>query len=291
MDTLLNGIIYGITTGAVYAVIALGLAIIYNVSGILNFAHGHLVVLAMYFGVIVEELWGIDPYLASIIVVPLMAMIGVILYLFVFRKLIGVHVLMSVQATLGIMFLLQGILLITQGGQYKRVHSPIEDNIVHIGATTLSASTLVALIVGLIASVVLFWVLGRTRYGRNVRAVLQNPRGAELVGVNIVRVRVITFALSLAFAAIAGILLLPGQAVHPSLGLEYTVVAVLAFFIGGPKNLFGTFVGGLILGVADSLGAIYMPGHFGFIVPYVVVIIVILFRPQGLFTSTKTVKI
>lgn len=285
MNTLLDALSQGIAIGAVYAVIALGLAIIHAMSGVLNFAHGHLVVVAMYLALVVKDTWGLDPYAASIIVIPLMAVLGALLYLLIFRRLAGTHVLTAIQATLGIVFLVEGILLMTQGGQYKRTHTGIDGTSVALGPIDMDGREFVALVVALAASAILFWALGRTGYGRSVRAVVQNPRGAQLVGVHIHRIRIITFALGTALAGVAGILLVPGHAVHPGAGLAYTVTAILAFYLGGPGNLLGTFLGAILLGLAESIGAIYLPESSGFILPYLVVIFVILARPRGLFAK------
>lgn len=287
MDTFIDALTQGIAIGAVYAVITLGLTIIHSMSGVLNFAHGHLVVLAMYLAVIANG-WGLDPYVASVFVIPVMAVVGAALYLLVFRRLAGKHALTAIQATLGLVFLIEGVLLMTQGGQFKRIHTFIDGKTVSVGTVRFDGRDLVALVVALAVSAALFIVLDRTGYGRSVRAVVQNPRGAQLVGVNIHRIRVITFALGAALAGLAGVLLIPGHAVHPSIGLGYTVTAIMAFYLGGPGNLMGTFLGAILLGLAESIGTIYLPSSYGFILPYCLVAVVIVARPQGLFARAVT---
>lgn len=290
MDTLLDALTQGLVIGAVYALMTLGLAVVHSVSGVLNFAHGHLVVLAMYLAYIGKSVLGIDPYVSMFIVVPIMFGVGVLLYLFVFKRLAGTQVLTAIQATLGLVFLIEGLVLMTMGAQFKRVHTVIDGISWSLGPIHLLASDLLAFVVALVASAVLFYVLQKSSYGRNIRAVLQNDHGAQLVGVNINRVRILTFGLGVALAAVAGILLLPGTSIHPSQGLGFTVIAILAFFVGGPGNLLGAFAGALLLGLAESIGAIYLPGSFGFILPYAIVIVVILLKPQGLFAKKEAAR-
>lgn len=290
MSILIDAITQGLVIGAVYALMTLGLAVVHSVTGVLNFAHGHLVVLAMYFAFMAKEHFGIDPYVSAIVVVPLMFGVGVVLYLLIFRKLSGRPALTAIQATLGLVFLVEGLVLMTMGAQFHRAHTGIDGEAWSIGPVHLLASDGIAFIIALVASAALFVVLQRTAYGRSIRAVLQNDKGAQLVGVNIGRVRILTFGLGIALAAVAGILLIPGTAIHPSQGLTFTVVAVLAFFVGGPGNLLGAFAGALLLGLAESIGAIYLPGSYGFILPYLIVIVVILLRPQGLFAKKEAAR-
>lgn len=288
MNTLLDAITQGIAIGALYAVITLGLSIIHSMSGVLNFAHGHLVVVAMYLAFVAKQTWGVEPYVSAVIILPLMAALGALLYLGVFRRLASAPVLTAIQATLALVFLIEGILLMTEGGTFKHVHSAIDGKSVSLGPLRMDGSDVVALLVSLVASAALFWALERTGYGRSVRAVQQNPRGAQVVGIHIHRVRVITFALGTALAGLAGVLLVPGTALYPSAGLAYTVTAILAFYLGGPGNLLGGFVGAILIGVAQSVGAIYLPGSYGFILPYALVAVVIVTRPQGLFARAVT---
>lgn len=283
---LLTGIVHGILIGSVYALLTLGFAVIRSVSGILNFAHGQMVVLAMYGSVVVHRAWGLDPYVTALVVVPMMFLLGVVLYLLVFRRLVSSHVLVAVQATLGIAFVVEGLTLMTQGGQNKSVSSVVDGQSVQFLGVRVEVGDLIAFVLSTAATVALFVVLTRTQYGRDIRAVHQNPRGAVLVGVSVRRVQMLTFGLGLGLAGMAGVLMVPGASIHASHGIGFTVTAILAFFIGGQDNLLGVIGGGLVLGLAETLGTLYLPGSYGFVLPYVVVVFVLLVRPNGLFTRT-----
>lgn len=282
---LATGLLHGILIGSVYGLLTLGFAIVRSVSGILNFAHGHLVVLAMYVAIAIQSAWGLDPYVGVVVVVPVMFVLGVVLYAVVFRRLATSHILIAVQATLGLAFVIEGALTLTQGGQEKRAASVVDGRTVQLAGIRVEVSELIAFAVSAAAALVLFFMLSRTPYGRNIRAVHQNPHGAVLMGVNVPRVQMVTFGLGLALAGLAGVLLLPGASVHPSNGLLLTVTAILALFIGGQDNLLGALGGGLVLGLSESLGALYLPGAYGFILPYAAVVVILLLRPNGIFAK------
>jgi branched-chain amino acid transport system permease protein len=277
-----DAVVQGLVIGSLYAVITFGLAMVHSVSGVLNFAHGNFVVLAMYLCAALHATLGLDPYLAGLIVVPVMFGLGVLLYVVVFSRLTGASVITAIQATLGLVFVIQAGLLMVAGGQFQRVPSVLDDRTVGIAGVRIAGGETVAFVATVLLTAALFWVLDRSAFGRQVRAVQQNPRAARLVGVDVGRVRLMAFGIGIALAAVAGVLLTPGTSLHPSQGLTYTVVAVMAFFIGGMGNFLGTLLGALAIGLAESLGAVYLPGSVGFALPFVIVILVILLRPGGL---------
>lgn len=287
MQTFIDAVVQGLLIGAIYAVIAFGLTLIYSVSGVLNFAHGNFVILAMYLSLIAYQVFGLDPYVSSIIVIPIMFLVGVALYFTVFKRLAGAHILTVIQLTLGLLFIVQSGLLMTEGGQYQRVPSIADGKSLSLGAVHIQLSSAIAFVVSILLVIALFFALTRTSYGRSVRAVYQNPRGAQLVGIDIGRVRWMTFGSGFGLAALAAILLVPGYPLHPSEGLNFTVIAILAFFLGGMGNYLGIFVGSILIGLSQSFGTIYLPAAFGFSLPFVIVVLAIVFRPQGLLTRNS----
>lgn len=287
MSYFIEALSQGLVIGALYAVITFGIAMIHSVSGVLNFAHGNFVVLSMYLCLVLNKTLGLDPYFAALIVVPVMFVVGTALYKFVFSRLSDAPIMTIIQLTLGIVFIIQAGLLMTQGGQFKRVPSVVDGHQLRLGAVRLEWGDLVAFTGALLLTGALFWVLERSSSGRIVRGVQQNSRAAQLVGVDIERVRTVSFGIGIALAAVAGILLLPGTSIHPTQGLSFTVVAIMAFFIGGMGNYIGTLLGALTLGISESLGAVYLPGSIGFAVPFVIVVAAIALRPHGLFARSE----
>lgn len=181
------------------------------------------------------------------------------------------------------MFIIQNGLLMGYGGEYQRVPAFIEHGRLFLGSLLrLRLSLVIAFVVSLLLAGLFYWVLTRTDYGRTVRAIHQNPQAAALMGVDVERIRTITFAAGVAVLAVAAALLVPGQPIAPIQGLHFTVTTLIVFMLGGMGNFAGTFLGALVIGVAESFGNVYLSGTIGFIVPFVIFVIFLLYRPQGL---------
>lgn len=281
MSYFLEALLHGLVIGAIYAIVTFGLAVVHSVSGILNFAHGNFVILAAYLALWTNSVTGWDPYLTALVVIPVLYLVGVTLYRVIFRRLSGAPILSVVQLTLGIVFVVQSVLLIVAGGNFRSAPSITDGMQLTIAGARLQLHDVVSFLVSVVLAAVLFWSLDRTSAGRTVRAVYQNGRAAQLVGVDVEKVRLRIFGLGLALTGVAALLYLPGSAVHPSQGLNFTVIAITAFFIGGMGSIAGSFFGAIALGIAESLGSVYLPGSLGFTVPYLVVIGVILVRGRN----------
>jgi branched-chain amino acid transport system permease protein len=283
MDVVIQTVVQGILIGATYGIIALGMAVVYNISGIINFSHGDFVSLAMFLSLSLFAAWKLDPYVSVVITTPILFMLGALVYRFLIRPVADKHILMIVQLTLGLMFMAQNGLLMTYGGQYQRVPSVVEAGLVMpVDWLPIRLPLLIAFGVSGVMAGALYWMLMRTDFGRSIRSIHQNARAAALMGVDVERVRVITFAMGIALLAVAAALLIAGTPVHPSNGLRYTVTTLIVLVLGGMGNFAGVIIGGLIIGVAEALGAVYISGTLGFLVPYVIFVLILLFKPQGL---------
>ena len=282
-DLLLQAVIQGLLIGATYGFVALGMGIIYSVSGVVNFSHGDFVTLGMF---LCYSLWGalsLDPYVSVALTLPLFAAAGALIYRFLIRPIAGVHMLMIIQITLGLSFMVQNGLLMTFGGQPLRTPSMVEAKLVFIGDSVVVRLPLViAFVVSVLLAAVLYWVLRRTDLGRSIRAVHQNPRAAALMGINVAAVQAITFAAGFAILAIAAALLLPGTPAHPGMGLRYTVITLMVIILGGMTNFVGILLSGFVIGLAEAIGTVYVSGIAGMMMPYLIFVVALLFRPQGL---------
>lgn len=283
MDMFLQSLAQGLLIGSTYGLISLGMGLTYSVSGVINFSHGDLLSLGMFLALACYTAFGLDPYVSIAITFPVMVAFGAAMYRFLIRPLVGSHVLMVIQLTLGITFILQNGLLMTFGGMSHRVPSRIEADLILLGDSVVLRSALaVAFTVSVALAAVLYFVLTRTDTGRSIRAVHQNAKAAALMGVSVDRVRTLTFALGVGLLAIAAVLLVPGTPLHPSQGLRYTVIALMVMVLGGMTNFFGILLGGLLFGIAEAFGTVYVSGTSGMIVPYAMFILVLLLRPEGL---------
>lgn len=282
-DILVQALIQGLLIGATYGFIALGLGIIYSVSGVINFSHGDFVTLGMFLCYSLWSVLSLDPYVSIAITLPVFIVIGAVLYRYLIQPIVGVHMLMIIQLTLGVSFILQNGLLMIFGGQPLRTPSAFEAKLLFVTDSVILRRTLVvAFVVSLILACVLYWLLNRTDFGRSVRAIHQNPRAAALMGINVTAVRTITFAAGFGILAIAAGLLLPGTPAHPGMGLRYTVITLMVIILGGMTNFFGIVLGGFLIGVSEAIGTVYVSGIMGMMMPYAIFVLVLLFRPQGI---------
>jgi branched-chain amino acid transport system permease protein len=282
MDILLQAAAQGLLMGAAYGLTALGLGLIYSVSGVVNFAHGDFLSLAMYVSFSLFTLIGADPYMALFVTVPLLAAIGAALYFCIIRRLVDGHMLMVIQLTLGLGLMLQNGILMGYGGQQVRVPSVLDTQLLFVGDLVLRVPLIVAFAASLALSAGLAVMLQYSDFGRSIRAVHQNARAAALMGVRVVRVRMYVFALGLGVLAVAAALLLPGTPMEPTMGLRYTITTLLVLVLGGMSNFAGILVGGIVIGLSESIGTIYLSGTLGMMLPYLIFVLVLLFRPAGI---------
>ena len=282
-DLLLQAIIQGMLIGATYGLVALGMGIIYSVSGVINFSHGDFVTLGMFVCYSLSGAFALDPYASVAVTLPLFAGLGALLYRYFIRPIVGVHMLMIIQLTLGVSFIVQNGLLMVFGGQPLRTPSKFEAKLVFIGSSVVMRLPLVvAFAVSVVLAAGLYWVLHHTDLGRSIRAVHQNPRAAALMGINVPAVRTITFAVGVGMLAVVASLLLPGTPAHPGMGLRYTVITLMAVILGGMTNFVGILLSGFVIGLSEAIGTVYVSGIAGMMMPYAMFVLVLLFRPRGL---------
>jgi branched-chain amino acid transport system permease protein len=289
MDLLVQAMVQGLLIGATYGFVALGLGIIYSVSGVVNFSHGDFVTAGMFLCYSLWAAFALDPYVSVAITVPLFAVIGALLYRLLIRPIVGAHLLMIVQLTLGLSFIIQNGLLITFGGQPLRTPSAYEAKLIFVGdSLVMRFSLIVAFVVSVTFAGLLYWVLQSTDLGRSVRAVHQNAKAAALMGIDVTLIRTITFAAGFAMLAIAAALLLPGTPAYPGMGFRYTVITLMVIILGGMTNFMGILLSGFAIGISEAIGTVYVSGVVGMMLPYFIFIVVLLFRPQGLLGGAKS---
>lgn len=282
MQSILQASVHGILIGAVYALFTAGLTVVYGASRLVNFAHGDLLVLGIYLTLLASS-WGIDGYAAIPVVVILLAAVGVMGFRWLFQRFPNAETLPMIQLTLGMMLVIQNGLLIGFDGAPRTPRTSLSDDIVSIGSITIETTLLLATAVAVVACTGLHLISVRTAYGRSVRAIEQNRDAANLMGINVPRVLTLTFALSTGLVGLAAPLLGPLFTVTPASGLDFTLLALVVMVLGGIGNVLGTVVAGLLVGLAQSLGDLLVPGQFGQMVPYIGFVLVLVLRPAGLF--------
>jgi len=280
---ILEAALNGLMTGAVYALIALGLTLIYGVLHIINFAHGALLTCAM-FAVWVAWAWlGMDPYLAILPLVPLMFALGYGLQRFVIGPASHGDDGNILLVTLGLSIVLENVLLALFQSDTRTLDTDYSFQVVALGPLLLSYPRLIGLGVAVVVTGLLWLVLNRTDTGKAIRAVAKEKLGANLVGIDVPHVYAITFGLGCACLAVAAGLLMPTFYVNPRIGSAFVLVAFTVVVLGGMGSLPGALLGGLFIGVVESLCGLFLGDSLGQIGIFLIFIAVLLVRPTGLF--------
>ncbi len=277
-----QAVVSGLLLGGVYALISVGLTLIFGVLGIVNFAQGAMLTMAMYI-VYALSTAGLPVYVATIVAVPLMFVFGMIVQSLLLTKLTisGSHE-GPLLVTLGLSLLIINVLLMIFGGRPKSVQAPLDGTVSILGAVA-SWPRVLAFIGAAIVAVALKLVLERTPLGLSIRAVASNSEGAKLVGVDIGRVYALTFGIGAACVAVAGGLMTPFTSLTPTVGEQFTILAFVIVVLGGLGSVFGAMVGGLVIGLVQTVGAIYLPGTGSLVLVFAVFILVLFLKPEGLY--------
>ncbi|NGM20522.1 branched-chain amino acid ABC transporter permease [Roseomonas stagni] len=273
----------GLLTGAVYGLVALGLTLVYGVLHIINFAHGALLTMAMYAAWVAWSAFGLDPYVAILPLVPIFFAVGYLLQRFVIMPASQGDDSNILLVTLGLSIVLENAMLAIFRSDTLSVQVPYAMEVIEAGPMLLSFPRVVGFGVTLAVAVVLFLVLTRTDTGRAMRAVAKERTGAALVGIDVRHVYAVTFAIGCACLAISACLLLPSFYVNPRVGNAFVLVAFTIVVLGGMGSVPGALLGGLFIGVVESLSGLYLGDSLGQLGIFVIFILVLLFRPTGLF--------
>ncbi len=282
-DILFPSVLNGITTGAVYALVALGLTLIYGVLHIINFAHGAALMMALYGVYFLRQLWGIDPYLALLPMVALMFAAGYAAQRLLINRASHGKDENILLVTLGLAIVLENLALLAFKSDTRTIETPYTLATVAIGPAMIAVPKLVAFAGALVASAVLLWIVRRTDLGRAIRAVAREKQGARLVGIDVDHVYAMSFGIGLACLGAAACFLLPAYYVNPTVGNGFVLVAFTIVVLGGMGSFAGALVGGLLVGVVESLGGLWLGESLGQVGIFLLFIGVLLFRPQGLF--------
>ena len=283
LSILFASVLNGITTGAVYALIALGLTLIYGVLHIINFAHGASLMVALYGVYFLKEKLGIDPYLALPIMVPAMFALGYMLQRGVINRASHGKDENILLVTLGLSIILENLALLFFKSDTRNIETAYTLTTINIGPAMIALPKLVAFAGALVVSAVLLAVMRYTDLGRAIRAVAKEKQGARLMGIDVDHVYAMCFGIGLACLGAAACFLLPAYYVNPLVGSGFVLVAFTIVVLGGMGSFVGALVGGLLIGVVESIGGLYLGESLGQVGIFAIFIAVLLFRPQGLY--------
>jgi len=287
LTIIASAAINGLLLGGIYTLVACGLTLIYGVLHIINFAHGSLLMLAMFGVYYLLTLLGIDPYLSMFIMVPAMFVLGYLLYKGLIGRLSSGKDENILLVTLGLSILIENLALMFFKGDSRTILVSYSDRMIEMGPTLVPLPKLISFVVAMVLCALLGLFMQRTDTGRAIRAVAKERIGARLVGIDVDHIFAISYGIGLATLGAAASLMMPIFYVSPTVGHVFVLVAFTVVVLGGMGSFLGAVVGGLIIGLTESFGGLYLGESLGQIGISVIFILILLLRPSGLFGAKQ----
>jgi branched-chain amino acid transport system permease protein len=282
VSTIIQLVVSGLLIGSIYALMSIGLTLIFGVLRVVNFAHGEFLMIAMYGAWAFSKLLGLNSYVAAIAVVPAMFLFGALVYRLVIGSALEKPHLVVVFATMGLSIFLQNAALMAMTADLRDV-PPIFGRSISIGHVFIKGELLLGFVVTLCCTVALRWVIKYTFLGKAIRATVQDGEAAKLMGIAVPKMFLITFSAGSALVGLAACVMLPLFSVFPTVGLNFVLIAFVIVVLGGMGSIEGALLGGFCVGVVQSVGSYYVAPAFGQLFFFVLFLLVMIFRPNGLF--------
>ena len=273
--------------GGVYALIAVGLTLIFGVMNVVNFAHGEFVMLGMVLTYLLHHYLGWDPGVSILFVIPIMLGVGALIQKTLISRVIGKPDEAQILLTLALSVLLANAVLLFMGPNYLTVKTPYKLSVVALGPIVFLVPRLIAFIVGLTFSWVLWLFLNRTNLGKGLRAVAEKPEVATLMGINPKRMHWLAFGIGISLAAGAGSVLTPFFYTFPSVGGMFVLIAFVVVVLGGMGNIPGAILGALVIGITESLTAQFLALDLAMLGVFIIFVLVLVFKPSGILGKGK----
>lgn len=275
-------VVNGLLLGGTYALVAVGLTLIFGVVRVVNFAQGEFLMIGMYAAFWLSFFRGVDPYLAVLVIAPLVFVLGVLVHRTVIRPFFNAPANALILVTFGLSIILQNAALLAWKSDPRAVETTYSNAAFQLGDVSVSVPRLVILAVTLAIVAGLSVVLERTYWGMAMAAVAQDRKAATLMGVNVHRVYMLAFGLGVALEAVAGALLIPIYAVTPTTGASFTIVAFVVVVLGGMGNVLGALLAGLIIGLVEAFSGFFISPQLQGALYYLIFVAILVARPQGL---------
>ena len=284
---LLQSAIIGVSIGSIYILMALGLTLMFGMMHIINFAHGAVMMLGMYTSYWLFVLLGVDPYLSILITGPLFFGVGVLIQRIVIEPNRAAAEHNQLLLTLGLALFFENLALVLWQGDFRTVRVSYSGASFMVSDVLVEVPRLIAAGGAVLIALALWAFLRMTDAGKAIRALSEEPEGAMLVGIDVSRIRGVAFGIGSACVAVAGALVTPFFYVAPDVGESFNIMAFVVVVLGGMGNFLGALLGGFIVGLAESLGAAFLPGSLKQLVVFGLFVIVLLLRPEGLFGARR----
>jgi len=287
LPLLLQSIVSGILMGGVYSLTAIGLTLIFGVMKIINFAHGSFMMLGMFTTYWAFILLGIDPYLSLFFSIPVLFVLGIIVERFLIAPVLDAPEHNQLLLTLGISLFIENFALFLWSANFRTLDMGYLKKATTVGTVMISFPKVIAFGFALLLAGILFYFLKYTDLGKAIRAASEEKEGAQTVGINLKKIYYLAFGIGTACVGAAGTLTATFFYVNPHVGGIFVITAFVVVVLGGMGNLIGAVVGGLIIGLAESVGAAFVPGQLKQFIIYFICIVVLLFKPQGIFGRSR----
>jgi branched-chain amino acid transport system permease protein len=282
LEIVAQAVINGLLIGGIYALVSIGVTLIFGVVKIVNFAQGEFVMIGMYITYFLGTQFGMDPVLSLVISMPVLFVIGVLVQHFLIRRVLGLNDLPQIFLTFALSLLILNVALMVLTPNYRTLHTSYSDAALHFGGLYVPVAKLIAFGVAMLLSAVLWLFLRSTDLGKAMRAASQNREVAQLMGINPHRVFAVALGIALALAGAAGSLLMPFYPAYPMVGQVFVLMAFVAVVLGTLGNVVGALVASLLMGIAESLGIQFIGADSGLIVVFLLLLATLALRPSGL---------
>ena len=282
LETLVQAVINGLLIGGIYALVSIGVTLIFGVVKIVNFAQGEFVMIGMYLSFFLATQFGMDPVLSLVVTMPVLFVVGVLIQHFLIRRVLGQNDMPQIFLTFALSLLLVNLSLLLFTANYRTVHTWYSDEALHFSGLYIPLAKLFAFALAMVLSAALWVFLHATDLGKAMRAAAQNREVAMLMGINPNRVFCVALGVALALAGAAGSLLMPFYPAYPLVGQVFVLMAFVAVVLGTLGNILGALVASLMMGVAESLGIQFIGADSGLIVVFLMLLLTLAVRPSGL---------
>jgi branched-chain amino acid transport system permease protein len=280
--SVLEALINGLLIGGVYALLSIGLTLVFGVMNIINFAQGAFLMVGMYVAYLAYSYLALDPLIGGFVAFAVVFALGATLFRTLVSRILGAPEISQIFLTLGLLIVLENTMLMVFGPDLRSVETPYKDAAIELGPLFLNGAYLVAFVASIVIGVALYLFLQRTYLGRAMRATSQDVTAARLLGVNTGRVHWIAFGLGTGLTAFGGGVILAYGSVYPTVSEQYIVLMFTAVVLGGLGSILGAVVGGLTVGVIQSLSVLVLPTDLQNLMVFVALIAVLAFKPEGL---------
>lgn len=283
MDVLIQLVLNGILLGSMYAIISVGLTLIFGIVRVVNFAHGEFLMVGMYAAYLLAAKFGLHPYAAAVPIVILLFAIGAAVQRFLIQPLLGAEEHIQIFATVGLSTALVNLALLVFGADLYSIPPSAAQGTVMVGGFSLVKGQLVMFVCALALVAGLHLFMQSTALGRAIRATAQNRNAALLMGVKVDQIYVIAFGIGAACVGLASALVMPLYPVTPTIGTYFVLTAFVVVVLGGMRSMYGAFFGAMIIGLVDSLSGYYIAPDLKEVIYFALFLLILIFKPTGLF--------